>query len=86
MPEIEDISTEKPVLVPGSAEDLERFFKKAGCTDEEAFATKELNWSWKDFGPEDGAALAHVIQNHSTCITLGLQVNELFPEAGATLP
>ena len=82
---IEEISTDKTEVAPGSAADLERFFKKAGCTEEEAFAAKELNWGWKDFGEEDGAALAYVIKEHQKCITLDLYVNELFPKAGALI-
>uniref|UniRef100_A0A7S4B7W9 Uncharacterized protein n=1 Tax=Chrysotila carterae TaxID=13221 RepID=A0A7S4B7W9_CHRCT len=79
MPEIEEVEEEP---VPGSAEDLERFYKKCGCSEEDALTAKELDWGWKFLGKEDGAALAHVITTNKKCITLQLYVNELFPEAG----
>jgi hypothetical protein len=66
---------------PGSKADLERFFKKVGCTEEHALTSKHLEWGWKDLDKRDGAALAHVIRNNQTCITLDLFVNEIY-EAG----
>ena len=75
MPEVEEISTEaeepsEKTYVPGSHEDLARFYEKVGCTEAEALTRKHLEWGWKDLGPEDGAALAHVIKSNKTCITL----------------
>ena len=56
--------------VPGSPEDLARFFDICKCTEEEALTAKHLEWGWKNFGPMDGHALAYVIKNNKTCITL----------------
>jgi len=68
--------------VPGSPEDLARFFEMCKCTEEEALTAKHLDWGWKNFGPMDGHGLAYVIKNNKTCITLDLFVNELFVTCG----
>ena len=68
--------------VPGSREDLNRFYQKVQCTEEEALTSKHLKWGWKSLGPEDGMAMAHIIRNNQICITLDLFVNEFFPEGG----
>lgn len=68
--------------VPGSAEDLARFYEKCKCTEEEALTNKHIEWGWKSFGPEDGHALAHVVKNNKICITMDIFVNELFVDAG----
>lgn len=85
MPEIEAVTDvpEEETVVPGSDEDLARFFLKVKCTKEEALTTKHLQWGWKELGKEDGAALAFVIRNNAACITLDLFVNEIYEEAGA---
>ena len=85
MPEIEEVTDvpEEETVVPGSDEDLARFFLKVKCTKEEALTTKHLQWGWKELGKEDGAALAFVIRNNAACITLDLFVNEIYEEAGA---
>lgn len=80
--EREDPYIEKFSGVPGSAEDMARFFEKCKCTEEEALTTKHIEWGWKTFGPEDGHGLAHVIKNNKICITMDLFVNELFVDAG----
>jgi len=87
-PPTEDVSTEPPAeqpedqVEPGSDADLERFFKKVGCTKDEALTQKHLQWGWKNLDTHDGAALAWVIRNNKTCITLDLFVNEIFSAAG----
>ena len=118
----EGVSTERSAeqpddqVEPGSDADLERFFKKVGCTAsclksarrvdglcspgaksalslttlplahagtrEAALTTKHLQWGWKNLDKRDGAALAWVIRNNTTCITLDLFVNEIFSMAG----
>ena len=83
--EVTDVPEEEAVVVPGSDADLERFFLKVGCTKEDALTTKHLQWGWKELGKEDGAALAFVIRNNATCITLDLFVNEIYEQAGALL-
>jgi len=78
MPEAEEIATpgadameeEEKTYVPGSPEDLARFFAKVKMTEADALAAKQLDWGWKVLGPEDGAALAYVISKNKTCITL----------------
>jgi len=69
----------------GSPEDLARFFELVKMTEEEALSAKHLEWGWKNFGPMDGQALAYVIKNNKTCITLDLFVNELFVGCGTTV-
>jgi len=118
-PPTEDVSTEPPAeqpedqVEPGSDADLERFFKKVGCTasrlksrpgvdgllpgryfaltplplanagtKDDALTQKHLQWGWKNLDTHDGAALAWVIRNNKTCITLDLFVNEIFSAAG----
>jgi len=76
---------EDKVYVPGSPEDLARFFAKVKTTESDALSAKHLDWGWKVLGPEDGAALAHVISKNKTCITLDLFVNEIFEEAGVAV-
>ena len=67
MSEVEDISTDKDKKEekpePGSPEDIARFYDKVKSTEEEALTSKHLEWGWKNMGPEDGLALAHVIKN-----------------------
>ena len=53
-------------------------------TADAAFGDNKYNY-WKVLGPEDGAALAHVISKNKTCITLDLFVNEIFEEAGVAV-
>lgn len=62
---------DEKVYVPGSPEDLARFFAKVKMTEADALAAKELDWGWKVLGPEDGAALSYVISKNKSCITLG---------------
>ncbi len=78
-PTLEPIHTDAP---PGSQQDLDRFFNKLRTTQDDALTAKELHWGWKELGPKDGAALAHVIANNNKCITLNLFVNEIFEDAG----
>lgn len=49
---------------------------------EDALTQKHLQWGWKNLDKRDGAALAWVIRNNKTCITLDLFVNEIFSVAG----
>lgn len=71
-----------PKFTPGSPEDLARFFEKVKMMEDEALEKKHLEWGWKNLGPGDGEALAYVIKNNKTCITMDLFVNELFVDGG----
>ena len=68
---VEEIMAPKPPKPEaGSAADLARFYEKVKNSEEEALTLKHLEWGWKNLGPDDGAALAHVIKNNKKCITL----------------